>query len=939
MEFIKSEYNRLSSKEYKFTLIEEVKRLRELALSKQSDEYYYLCNILIADIYLEHNNFEEPLKLLSQDIKKIDKTVFENLYISILDRVLYIYITRKNFRLAYHYAIQKIKYIKKDNIDAINRWNLEMSYIYAEMNELDKASECLLNILKNPSEDIYPYVLSNLTKIYVDQKKVVLAEQTLNECLKYTDDEEGKVYCDYLLARVCILKEQKSEAIDLFKNIFENEDINQMTLPIVNEYLELLYSLQMYEAMGLIISKISLFVNASDDFYLQKEFIKNKIRYLSAIKSINGIPELIKDYEEIDKKISISEKKIMFEIMEVETDELVSEQVSDVVSKVDKLTNIISNNMIGTSLRELIMNYNKTLEKVMPFNESTFVLFNKTSNIEYLLNDNILCMNYKNGRLYEKTVSFNALNNTLAKLIIEKNKELAFDLNKTSIDLINIFNNNSYKFDELRYVNAIPCVYQDDIFACMIYSSRKEDITTQDNTVLFRTATKILEASLTAEFLSENLDVTNFTLNNLVSNNNIGLVYIANDTMYLSNALKNYLKLPYKAISRDKYFKMINKSDIERYSIKANLSNDYEIEYKIDLSDRIICVHEKMIPYYDNNKSLLFNVGTIDLKEEDKRTLVDGANELSFKIEDLKEKAKNVEYRYSIIRIRADISKYSFLRSVFGIEPFYVNEKDFVIILENEVNIKTLEKLAERLGAPYSIVRYPRDIVNIEESFNLSKLCLENGYKVFTEEIYKDFLRKRSYNKIINNALGSNIPLILQAYNTNDGDQLVEAKFAFNGLDSIDNIRDYLDDDIKNEYDYKLFRTVIDKNINVRCLVKISNKVIKKMLDANLLPKGGFNNLIFVINEHDIYFKEVIDRLANTDFRIVIDSSLLNDTNIMYFDKKIIKGIYVSKRLGEEVRTSITRIASLFNLDIISSFKINEYRKNMYLSNVVHEVK
>ena len=32
MEFIKSEYNKLASKEFKFTLIEEVKRLRELAV-------------------------------------------------------------------------------------------------------------------------------------------------------------------------------------------------------------------------------------------------------------------------------------------------------------------------------------------------------------------------------------------------------------------------------------------------------------------------------------------------------------------------------------------------------------------------------------------------------------------------------------------------------------------------------------------------------------------------------------------------------------------------------------------------------------------------------------------------------------------------------------------------------------------------------------------
>ena len=374
MEYIKKEYERLASKELKFSLIEDVKRLREHAINMQVLEYYFLCNILIADIYLEHNNYQEALKLLSEDVKNIDKSLFENLYISILDRILYIYITKKNFRLAYHYAMKKNKYIDKENIDALNRWNLEMSYIYAEMNEADKSCECLLEILKDPSDDILPYVLSNLTKIYVDQNKVMLAEKTLNDCLKVTNDEEGKVYCDYLLARLCILKEQKIEALELFKNIFENEDINQMTLPIVNEYLDLLYNMKMYDEMGLIISKISLFINASDDYYLQKELVKNKIKYLTAIKSVNGLPELINDYEELDNKIAIDEKKIMFEIMEVETNEAIDEQISDVVSKVDKLTNILENNVVGSSLRDLVMNFNKTLEKVMPFDESTLVI-------------------------------------------------------------------------------------------------------------------------------------------------------------------------------------------------------------------------------------------------------------------------------------------------------------------------------------------------------------------------------------------------------------------------------------------------------------------------------------------------------------------------------------------------------------------------------------
>ena len=72
-------------------------------------------------------------------------------------------------------------------------------------------------------------------------------------------------------------------------------------------------------------------------------------------------------------------------------------------------------------------------------------------------------MNYKNSRLYEKTISFNALNNTIVKMVLEKNKDVAFDFNKTSMDIINVFNNKTYRFDEIKYINAIPCIYQDDM--------------------------------------------------------------------------------------------------------------------------------------------------------------------------------------------------------------------------------------------------------------------------------------------------------------------------------------------------------------------------------------------------------------------------------------------------------------------------------------------
>ena len=200
--YIRNEYQRLSNKELEFSLIEDVKRLKEACLKEELYDYYYLCDSLICDVYLEHNCLEEPLKILVEDLSNIDKVVYKSAYLSLLDRILYIYITKKNYRLAYKYASEKSRYIDTKDVDVMNRWNLEMSYIYAELNDYDKAENCLKEILKDPSIDIIPYVYSNLTKIYVDQKKTYLAEESLNSCLQYEQDEEGKVYCDYLLAKI-----------------------------------------------------------------------------------------------------------------------------------------------------------------------------------------------------------------------------------------------------------------------------------------------------------------------------------------------------------------------------------------------------------------------------------------------------------------------------------------------------------------------------------------------------------------------------------------------------------------------------------------------------------------------------------------------------------------------------------------------------------------
>ena len=933
--YIRNEYQRLSNKEYKFSLIDEVKRLKEACIKEENYEYFYLCDALIVDIYIEHQNLDEALKILSADLNKIDKVVYKNVYLSLLDRILYVYITNKNYKLAYKYAKEKYQVLDKDDIDAINRWNLEMSYIYAYLNDFVKAELALKDILKNPSEDLLPYVYSNLAKIYVDQKKGFLAEEALNLCIKYTNDEEGKVYNDYLLARILLLKDQKREAYQIFKQIFDNEDMNQMTLPIVNEYLHLLLDLNRIDEMGLVISKIAIFINACDDYYIKREFIKNKIKYLVASKNVDNLSKIIEEYEEIDAKIDDFEKKNLIESKDVEANDELINQISSVIQKVDKLTNIIANNVLDNSLRDVLMNYNNSLSTVLDYDCATFVLFNRTSSLDYMQDDSILCMNYKNNRLYEKKISFNALKSTIGELIIERNRQMAFDFNKSKVELLNIFNNRSYKDEGLNYVNAIPMTYHKDLFACMIYASNKSDITTENNTVLFRVATKILESSLTSVFLNENLEATTKSLNDIVDKDNLGLVYVSNDIMYLSKALMDQLHINHKSISRINYLKMINKADIDRYNTVADLAKNYSIEYKINLDDRVVTVVEEMMPYFDKTDKLLFSYGTISIKNEDMRSLIDGTSQLEKYIQELKIKANRIEFRYSIIRIRTNVSNYTYIKNLFGVEPFFIDNTDFLVVLENEVNLHTLEKLTSKIDAKFSVVRYPRDIVNIEESFNLSKVCIENNYVFFTEEVYKTYLKKKSMNKIAAKYLDSNLNIKMREYHSYDNIPIFEASLA---CGNNDDIRSYLDNENLSNYDLKLYRNILDKNINAPCFFRIQNKIIKKILDNNAIPNDGFNELKFLIYEKD-NLKEIIERLSKTGIKLIIDANLVDLISAYTFDSKIISGIYLSKGIDEKLRADCIHLASIFNLVVYSTNKILDYNKNVYQTDKVHEIK
>ncbi|MBO7086233.1 MAG: hypothetical protein J6W25_03860 [Bacilli bacterium] len=127
--------------------------LRKDSLLASNSEYFYLCGLKIADIYLELGNVNASIDILNKDLEKIDPVTFKNIYVAGLERIIYAYIKKGNFKLAYKFISEKRKYIDNRDHEKVNRWYLEMAYVYGEMGQANKALSCL-NAIKEKDKTI-----------------------------------------------------------------------------------------------------------------------------------------------------------------------------------------------------------------------------------------------------------------------------------------------------------------------------------------------------------------------------------------------------------------------------------------------------------------------------------------------------------------------------------------------------------------------------------------------------------------------------------------------------------------------------------------------------------------------------------------------------------------------------------------------------------------
>lgn len=955
--------------------INQINDLKKQCRRENNQEFYYLSNLLIIDIYIEEKMYDEALKLAIEDLNKIDSSIFKNIYLYLLERIIYIYIQKGNYKSAYRYVYIKKNVIDLDNKEEVNRWYLEMSYVYAELNELNRALMYLQAILENyPSEEIKNIALSNMTKIYIDQGMIKEAKETLNQCLEgvlTANDEDGKLYCDYLLAKICILENNFQFAKQIYEELFKNQ--NQLPteyLNLVNEYISLLIKMnELDEAEKIIKQYEKKFQEAN--IYIQKEFYKNKVKVASFKNSLvrDELNKILEMIDILDKEIASSKELVLYEAAEDEKNEEIQQSLKRTINKIEHTIDIITYALNQDDIRASLMNYSKRLEELLPYDEALFVIF-EPKHYELMPNffdhlSEFSSYQYKKDRLYERSHPYQSLTDTPIEIIMQNTNELIIDFTDTFVPLKNLITNRNYDSNTISSLVAIPFFHNKEIFGVVIYTSYN-NLTTNENILILKIASKLLEFKLSSLFYQEDLRMQRNILQTAINRLHEGLFYLdpVNRKILLTEQFQKFLKTERRIISIEEYLTYIYPNDQKNYletiNQAFNRGEGYQIKYRIIINDEVNYVQEISNPYFLSNGTLSFFVGTINkipYELTNEKIYLD-ENEFKQKISQLNQKITNLEYKFSLIRVKiTNLGQYNLpLPTILNyvsktILDNFASENENIYCLDDNTlifelkncndqrtidrYIKACKRALEKtiidnkvysFECRFAVGRYPRDSVNVNKIYEITDLILQaNDGIYYSEHLQDQYVKVNITNNCIKTQLSKPLELLYQPLVKNEKIIGYEVKYNIKGLPINEYFRKYLDFDLLVTFDKEVINQLIfelkSQNVSQHFFVLINPETIEQLLESNKIKLSSLNkHITFIFDIYYPYEKQLInliESLNNLEFNVgfTFDNIMKYSLN---FIKKYVKLVVFVEGDERKVSENIDLIASL-NVTVIAS--------------------
>lgn len=921
---IREKYNLLLNYDLDLSMIKAVIELKNECKLNNNYEYFYLSNLLIIDIYINENLLTDALNIAYKNFDDLDPTIYKNIYVSLLERLIYICIQKKNYQSAFRYANEKRLYIDNTNSDEVNRWYLEMAYIHDALNEKSHSLSDLIGILENnPDDSLRLIVLNNITKLYIDSKDIIKAKEYLNLSMDLAyklNDNDGKIYCQYLNAKLYILEDKKKFAQKLFSEIFRGKQkLDDEYIGYLNEYISLLNDMQEYSETKKIGDRYLDSIENCIDLYSKKDFYKNYLKaVIFLVPSISDeVKKLYVYIGKIEEEINKTNELISTESNEDDKKSQINSKLKETVDRLEKLTNVVNYALISSNERDCLMDYSKGLEKIVPFTEATFFVFNRATFEAYpkFLDSysKVTTFSYKKERLYEREISYNDLNDTIVEMLITANKDISIDFNDTRIPTKEVITGKTYLDLKVKYLYATPLSYGGDLYACVVYTSNISDITTTENIVSLKIASRLLESKLVNLFYQESLRTQKNILQVAMNGLQEGLYYynVRNKKMYLSEQMHNFIQTKDRYISEFDYAEMIKDSDQKVFFGREeimNSGNKYDIEYTINLEGNEILINEQGNPYFNKNGELGFYICTINKivsnqtilqKEKNKYLYLSNSTSLNEKLNSLKDNTFSL-FMFELNNLKQEnFEKFYHLCLSITNDVYQLSKTTFACIID-ETNNRVLDSHSARFikeveDLKIVLITYPSSYANIENMISISKMMFLNDekYQKINENIINSYNKNLFVTNCVNEALLSkNIETLYSPLYRND-----ELFGYFTGY----NIKGIFDNNIiyssLSKEDIIKFQLYLYENIkeikNKTLYFNVNLETIIWMKENMYLETNKNNKINFVIVNNNKDLSTAIKYLEELDIKYFVEYNLLNEIPINTLYSENFKGIII----------------------------------------------
>ena len=913
--------------------------LRKDAMLDRNNEYYYLCGIKIADIYLEFGSLNQAIDILLKDLDKIDPVTFKNIYVAVLERIIYAYIKKCNFKLAYKFISEKRKYIDDRDHEKVNRWYIEMAYVYGEMGQATKALSCLNAVKENlPDDETLSYTLSNITKIYIDQNMLDEAKDALQEALRITMDSEGIKYCNYLLAKILLMENNFTQASEIFDGIFDTEAVEEDYLGIANEYVsELLKHKELQKAKELL-KKTSKEVAKCNDDRIKKYYLLNKVKYIALSLELNNIVDIVSEIDKLEKSINNNDASNLLEALEDEKEYEVNDKLNKFIANMDKVNSLNGFTFTELNLRDNIFNFLSKLEEIISYEQANICLFDKPNRLSFVnTNNDFYTYDYHKQRLYERSLNYDYINHTVLEKIITSNDSLAFDLKNVNLPIIDFNNGKSLQEEDINYCLAIPHLVNNSLSVAIIYYAKFIDLTSLENEILLKIASAILVDKI-KKWQSEEDERFDLTINNYLDNNVYSLFHFDNE-LFVNRKLANILGIKatsrYTLINISDYVNLITKNSNINYLNAFNGDKKVSLNYALKTKDKIIVINEEAneINYWGIKG--YYSVLSIDNNEESGIKANNNPNDqmlFNDYMQSLLPKTKDIEFKFSFIRLSTPLNVNNvkaMIKNITGANSYYLDDGTYALILENEVNQRTLDHIVKQLGFSCGIVRFPRDLVDLYDIVKFSKICLDAKETYFSDDVYQAYLNKQTISKIVDNAMDNDLDFIFMQLGTYLENRSYEVRLNIPGVSLDLDVRKLIDKKILHKYELKLLETFKPVKLNDYYYLNVSFDSLNDYIN-NSDNVRIYQNVIYVVDEYEDKYLSLLRIFKKQHINCIVEYKVLDSLPTNAFLDSYISGIAIFEGLDQEYRHSLIDFVTKLDFPVYANYQFLDYDKCIY---------